>query len=174
MEGIGGLACGPASSIARACQGRVLCILVLLALAIGGAEFALAVDANHATAEQLEELRGIGPAISARILEERTRGGAFRDMDDLRERVKGIGVANLKKFAAAGLRVTGGAGAGKKAGVEAGAAAAVEPMRQAWMGRSGVVYYDPRPEVPRAAAGPTAVSPRAPVRPAPAPARSTR
>ncbi len=134
--------------------GRTI-VAALLALGCG---LSSAVDANSATAAQLEEVRGIGPAISARIITERTRAGAFMDMDDLRERVKGIGVANLKKFAAAGLTVgapTGGIkGAAKAPARDQGASA----LRQSWRGRSGVVYYDPAP-------APDGARPRLPTEP---------
>ena len=107
---------------------------------------ALAVDANSASAAQLEEVRGIGPAISARIIAERTRAGAFLDMDDLRERVKGIGVANLKKFAAAGLTVQAPPGRAGKGPGPASKGQGATALRQSWVGRTGVVYYDPAPE----------------------------
>ena len=43
-----------------------------------------------ATAEQLDELDGIGPTLSQRIIEYRTEQGGFRSLDELRE-VDGIG-----------------------------------------------------------------------------------
>ena len=56
------------------------------------------VDLNTATAEQLEELPGIGPATARAIIEHRERAGAFRSVEELLE-VRGIGEAKL-----AGLR----------------------------------------------------------------------
>jgi competence protein ComEA len=47
-------------------------------------------DLNTATALQLEELPGIGPALAAAILEERDRRGGFRSVNELRD-VRGIG-----------------------------------------------------------------------------------
>jgi competence protein ComEA len=47
-------------------------------------------DLNTATALQLEELPGIGPALAAAILEERDRRGGFRSINELRD-VRGIG-----------------------------------------------------------------------------------
>lgn len=55
------------------------------------------VDLNRATAAELEELRGIGPALSARILELRERKGGFRSVDELLE-VRGIGPATLEEL----------------------------------------------------------------------------
>ena len=52
------------------------------------------VDVNRATAEELDELPGVGPATAAAIVTERDRGGPFVDVDDL-DRVPGIGPAKL-------------------------------------------------------------------------------
>jgi competence protein ComEA len=43
-----------------------------------------------ASAEQLDELDGIGPTLSERIIEYRTQNGGFRSLEELRE-VEGIG-----------------------------------------------------------------------------------
>ena len=45
---------------------------------------------NSATAEELQELPGIGPSISQRIVEYRTSHGSFHSIDDLLD-VNGIG-----------------------------------------------------------------------------------
>lgn len=45
---------------------------------------------GSATAEQLDELDGIGPTLSERIVEYRTENGGFRSLEELRE-VEGIG-----------------------------------------------------------------------------------
>ena len=52
------------------------------------------VDVNRATADELEELPGVGPATAAAIVTERERNGPFADVDDL-DRVPGIGPAKL-------------------------------------------------------------------------------
>ena len=49
---------------------------------------------NTATAEQLEELPGVGPATAQAIIEYRKEHGPFRSVDDLLE-VRGIGEAKL-------------------------------------------------------------------------------
>ncbi|MBW6493664.1 MAG: helix-hairpin-helix domain-containing protein [Burkholderiaceae bacterium] len=144
--------CGTA--LLTGAPGRTI-VAALLALGCG---LSLAVDANSASAEQLEGVRGIGPAISARIITERTRAGAFLDMDDLRERVKGIGVANLKKFAAAGLTVGAPGGAIKGAAKPPTSPPGASALRQSWVGRSGVVYFDPGP-------APDGARPRLPTEP---------
>ncbi len=60
------------------------------------------VDLNRATAEELEDLPGIGPALAQRIIDERARRGRYRDISDLLE-VSGIGNA---KFEALRPKVT--------------------------------------------------------------------
>ena len=53
------------------------------------------IDLNRATAEELEMLPGIGPALSAAIVESRETDGPFRSAEDLL-RVKGIGEKKLE------------------------------------------------------------------------------
>lgn len=67
-----------------------------------------AVDVNKATQAELETVRGIGPAMSGRILEERGKSG-FKDWTDLIDRVKGVGPGNAARYSEAGLTVNGGA-----------------------------------------------------------------
>jgi competence protein ComEA len=66
-----------------------------------------AVDANTATKDELDALKGVGPAIAQRIVDERQKNGPFKSLDDLQERVKGVGPATIKKLAAEGLTVGG-------------------------------------------------------------------
>lgn len=55
------------------------------------------VDLNAATAEELEGLPGVGPAIAAAIVEHRERHGPFTSVDGLLE-VRGIGPARLEQL----------------------------------------------------------------------------
>ena len=52
---------------------------------------------NNATAEQLQTLPGVGPALSERIVSYREEHGPFQTVDQLAE-VKGIGAAKLAKL----------------------------------------------------------------------------
>ncbi len=65
-----------------------------------------AVDINQATVADLDGIRGIGPAVSARILDERQKG-PFKDWNDFIARVKGIGMSNAARFSSDGLTVGG-------------------------------------------------------------------
>ena len=98
----------------------ILAVLVALVPALAAAS---SVDANTADASALVGVSGIGPAIAGRILAARREAGPFRDLDDLRERVRGIGEANLRRMAAAGLSV-GSAPSGQRSVVAGGRAVA--------------------------------------------------
>jgi len=82
---------------------------LLLALATLAASMTLAwaqVDVNKADAAALDAIRGLGPAKTKAILEERKKG-EFKDWSDLEQRVKGIGQKNALKLSEAGLQVNG-------------------------------------------------------------------
>jgi competence protein ComEA len=63
----------------------------------GGDGTAALVDVNRASAAELEQLPGIGPATSAAIIAHRDRNGPFRAVDDLID-VRGIGPAKLEQL----------------------------------------------------------------------------
>ena len=65
-----------------------------------------AVDVNKATAAELDSIKGIGPGISAKILDER-KNGNFKDWSDLIARVGGVGEKTAAKYSAEGLTVNG-------------------------------------------------------------------
>jgi competence protein ComEA len=88
-------------------------ILAAMLALFAAAAFA-AVDANKATQAELEAVKGIGPAISAKIVEERSKG-AFKDWQDMVTRVKGVGEGNAAKFSTEGLTVNGAAFTGAPA-----------------------------------------------------------
>ncbi|MGH8832953.1 MAG: ComEA family DNA-binding protein, partial [Polaromonas sp.] len=80
-------------------------LLAFFAAMYMAASFA-AVDVNKATPAELDGIKGIGPGISAKIVEERKKGN-FKDWNDFVERVKGVGEGNAAKFSAEGLTVGG-------------------------------------------------------------------
>ncbi len=82
---------------------RNLVTALLAALAFSA--FA-AVDANQASRAELESVKGIGPGLSAKILDAR-KTAAFKDWPDLVDRVSGIGPGNAARFSQAGLTVGG-------------------------------------------------------------------
>lgn len=55
------------------------------------------VDINRATAAELEQVPGIGPATAKRIIEWREQHGSFETLDDLLN-IRGIGVKSLEKL----------------------------------------------------------------------------
>ena len=80
-------------------------ILAILAMLYAAAAFA-AVDVNTAKASDLDGVKGIGPAMSKRILDERKKG-KFKSWEDLISRVKGLGETSAGKLSAEGLTVNG-------------------------------------------------------------------
>ena len=92
-------------------------------LALFAAAAFAAVDANKATQAELEAIKGVGPAIATKIIDERKKG-TFKDWNDMVERVKGVGEGNAAKFSTEGLTVNG-------AGFKGAAPAAVKPAAKA-------------------------------------------
>ncbi|HSV52737.1 MAG TPA: helix-hairpin-helix domain-containing protein [Burkholderiaceae bacterium] len=80
-------------------------ILALVAALYAVASFA-AVDVNKATAADLDGIKGVGPSLSTKILDERKKGN-FKDWNDFIERTRGVGEGNAAKFSAEGLTVNG-------------------------------------------------------------------
>jgi len=83
-------------------------ILVTAALALASAAAFAVVDVNKANQAELESIKGIGPSMSARILDAR-KTRSFKDWTDLQSRVKGVRAGNSAKFSADGLTVNGAA-----------------------------------------------------------------
>lgn len=63
----------------------------------------LDVDVNTADEAALRAIKGIGPARAKAIVSERAAGGPFKDADDLRQRVKGLGGQTVERLRAEGL-----------------------------------------------------------------------
>lgn len=105
---------------------KLLLAIVTLVATMG---FAFAdVDVNKGDQAALDGIKGIGPAKSKAIIEERTKNGSFKDWSDFEKRVKGIGEKNSAKMSEAGLTVNGQAkpGAAAKPAVAEKAAAKVK------------------------------------------------
>ena len=83
-------------------------ILLGLLMALFFAVAQAAVDVNKGTQAELESIKGIGPAVSARVLDERKKS-SFKDWTDFIDRVKGVGPRNAAHFSQAGLTVNGNA-----------------------------------------------------------------
>jgi competence protein ComEA len=64
-----------------------------------------ALDVKTASVRQLESLRGIGPRTAKMIVHERGRAGAFESMEDLSDRVRGLGERRVSALRQAGLEV---------------------------------------------------------------------
>lgn len=88
---------------------KILAALAMLYAALSWA----AVDVNTASAADLDSVKGIGPAMSARILDERKKA-PFKDWADLKARVKGVGDKSAAKLSEAGLTVGGASYPGAK------------------------------------------------------------
>jgi competence protein ComEA len=67
---------------------------------------ALALDVNQANEAELDSVKGMGPALSAKVLKARTQG-PFKDWQDLMQRVSGIRHNKAQQFSEQGLTVDG-------------------------------------------------------------------
>ena len=64
---------------------------------VSAAQAAAVVNINKAGAEELQSLRGVGPALAERIIQYRTEHGRFERVEDLSQ-VRGIGEAKFQKL----------------------------------------------------------------------------
>ncbi|MFZ5488088.1 MAG: ComEA family DNA-binding protein [Pseudomonadota bacterium] len=91
---------------------RILSTCILVYALLGPcATAAFAADAgpvelNRASEAELDGLKGIGPALSRRILEARDQG-PFQDWNDFLGRVTGVGPRSAARLSAEGLTVNG-------------------------------------------------------------------
>ena len=81
------------------------------------------VDINKADQAALDGIKGIGPKMSQKILDERVKGGNFKDWNDVQSRVKGIKEKSAIRLSTAGLTVNGQSKNGAPAAVPSAAAA---------------------------------------------------
>lgn len=75
-------------------------VLLLAYCLISGSGMAQGyLDINRATEAELQGLYRVGPVLARRIIEERWSNGPFRSLDELEERVKGVGPVMLSRWA---------------------------------------------------------------------------
>ncbi len=72
-------------------------LILMLAGVSGMAQYRI--NINHATMKELEQLYRVGPILAERIYKEREENGAYKSLDDLGERVKGVGPTMLSRWA---------------------------------------------------------------------------
>ena len=65
-----------------------------------------ALDINQATEAELDSFKGMGPALTAKVLQARAQA-PFANWDDLAQRVSGMGPQKLKRFSQQGMTVNG-------------------------------------------------------------------
>ncbi len=80
--------------------------LLCLAAVVHAQTHSQTIDLERAREMDLDGLRGLGPATTRLILQERERQ-AFRDWQDLMRRVPGIGPRKAAQLSEQGLRVSG-------------------------------------------------------------------
>lgn len=85
---------------------RSLITALFTTLALLAGQAASAADVNQASAAELEAVKGIGPALSGKILAARQQG-SFKSWSDLVDRVAGMGPGNAARLSQNGLTVAG-------------------------------------------------------------------
>ena len=81
-------------------------LLLLSAMVCAGATMAASVDVNQATEAELDSIKGVGPALSGKIMVERQKA-PFKDWTDFINRTKGMGPSAAKRFSEQGMTVGG-------------------------------------------------------------------
>ncbi|OQY58312.1 MAG: hypothetical protein B6245_12505 [Desulfobacteraceae bacterium 4572_88] len=75
----------------------LLAIAAMVTLTVGSLPAAEKIDINTASAKELTQLQGIGPALAERIVEYRNNHGPFEKPEDI-TKVKGIGAKTFEGF----------------------------------------------------------------------------
>lgn len=135
---------------------KKLLLIVASLIATMGLAFA-DVDVNKADQAALDGVKGVGPATSKTILEERKKGGNFKDWADFESRVKGIGEKRAAALSDAGLTVNGA----KKAAAASSASAAASKPASAPAAASKPASVPPAAASAAAKAAPAASAPAA-------------
>lgn len=82
--------------------GLTLLVLLALTMMTFANSVLAAVDVNHANAQELQQVKGIGAKTAQRIVVERARG-PFESLEHLSERLSGIGPKTIVKLKDGGL-----------------------------------------------------------------------
>jgi competence protein ComEA len=80
--------------------------IIIAAAALWASVVFAATDVNKATAAELDAIKGVGPSLSGKILDERKKGD-FKDWPDFMQRIKGVKDARAARLSEAGLTVGG-------------------------------------------------------------------
>jgi competence protein ComEA len=81
-------------------------VLLSSVIALMCCNTALALDINQANEAELDSVKGMGPALSAKVLKARAQG-PFKDWQNLMQRVSGIRQNKAQQFSEQGLTVNG-------------------------------------------------------------------
>jgi competence protein ComEA len=98
--------CSMFNAMNRCTQRGVLRSLCSGVVALMLCHSALALDINQANEAELDSVKGMGPALSAKVLKARSQG-AFKDWQDLMQRVSGVRQNKAWQLSEQGLTVNG-------------------------------------------------------------------
>lgn len=87
-------------------RAALLAVIAAVAMVAASPGAFAAVDINKASLAELEAVKGVGTATAGKILDERKKA-AFKDWNDLMQRVGGIKQSRAGKLSEAGLTVNG-------------------------------------------------------------------
>jgi competence protein ComEA len=129
-------------------------LMLAVATLVASMGFAFAqVDVNKADAAALDSVKGVGPAMSKAIIDERTKAGPFKDWSDFQKRVKGVADKRATQLSKSGLQVNGQSkeGAPMTAMAAAKADAAAKPAKAGARPADAKAKPDAKPEAAKSA-----------------------